>query len=487
MSYLEQLRANLRFEDSLDVLLVAILVYGAITWIRRSRSRFVMVGVAVLAGLYFVARALTLHLTLAVFHGAVTVALLAVVVIFQEDLRRAFERIAVTRGPLRRASRGAGSLVVDTVVEAVRTMAEGRTGALLVFKGKEPLDRHITGGVPLHGTISPQLLYSIFDTSSPGHDGAVLVVEGMASRFGVHLPLSTALRGGERFGTRHTAALGLAERSDALVVVVSEERGEISVARDGALEVVTPAELRKKLAAFLAGLGGAKTKGWLRRALTESLGTKALSVALAVAAWIVVVGQESQVVSRTFDVPVVLAGVREGWYMEEPRPGSTRVTVSGPSRAFRGVDETDLAIRLDVSDAASGSQRMAVRHADVQVPAGLQVTGVEPRFVTVVAHETVTRELPVKVATRGRPPRPYRVRSIRVEPSTIPVVVRREDASRITEVPTDTVDLTSLREPTTLTSRVVVPRGADLAPSTPTEVQVTVDVGRPGSPPPEAN
>jgi diadenylate cyclase len=321
-----KLLQQLRLADVLDVLVMSVLIYAAISWLRGAQSRFVVRGIGGLVALYFVARLLGMQLTLFVFQAVLTVAVVALVIIFQEDIRRGFERIAVRA---RLGARKAGApeeTTVRTVVRAVARLAAERTGALIVFKGREPLERHLSGGVLLHGRLSDQLLYSIFDTSSPGHDGAVVIDAGLVERFGVHLPLSTDPDGQGR-GTRHAAALGLAERSDAFVIVVSEERGRISVAHAGSLRELSPTQVQEQLRDFVrqTTAGGLRARsGSLRR-----FGLKVLSVALAVVAWVVITRVQAETLERTLTVPVTYRNVPDAWMLEEPDPPSVRVTLTG--------------------------------------------------------------------------------------------------------------------------------------------------------------
>jgi uncharacterized protein (TIGR00159 family) len=234
-AYLDAAWSSARIADAVDVVVVAVIVYFGIIWFQRSRSRLVMSGLGTLAVLYFAAGLLEMHLTLALFQAGLTVAVVALVVIFQEEIRRAFERVALASRFRAESVPAVLDAAVDTVVEAAASFANSRTGALIVFRGREPLERHLERGVVLNGQISLSLLHSIFDASSEGHDGALIIENGLATRFGVHLPLAAEAKSQQRSGTRHSAALGLTERSDALVVVVSEERGVISVAEDGVL------------------------------------------------------------------------------------------------------------------------------------------------------------------------------------------------------------------------------------------------------------
>jgi len=221
--------------DLVDIATVGVLLFLAIRFVRRTRGRRALTGLTLLGGVYLLARALDLQLTASLFQGFFAVLVLVFVVVFQEDLRRLFEQLGSLR---RRGSRDRrGVDVSDVIVRAVARLAATRTGALIVLPQREPIESHVEGGIPIDGRLSEPLLLSIFDASSPGHDGAVVLRGAWIERFAVHLPLSVNRAALGPGGTRHAAALGISERCDAICVVVSEERGTVSVARDGALRV----------------------------------------------------------------------------------------------------------------------------------------------------------------------------------------------------------------------------------------------------------
>lgn len=248
----EELTRNVRIADLLDIGIISVFVYSAIVWFKRTTSRSVVIGVLLLTGIYLLARTFDLYLTSLLFQAFFAVLLMAMVVVFQEEIRRAFERIALW-GSFRDRRRFAALPGVDALLEGVSTLASNRTGALIVIRGREPLDRHVEGGIPLFGRVSKPLLYSIFDPHSPGHDGAVLIEGDRISKFGAHLPLSKNLAQIGTLGTRHSAALGMSECSDAFVIAVSEERGTIHVAENGRMEALhSVAELKDRLERFYA-------------------------------------------------------------------------------------------------------------------------------------------------------------------------------------------------------------------------------------------
>ncbi len=224
----------LRWVDLLDIGIVASLVYAVILWLRRSQASLVALGLALLCGVYLAARLLDLQLTTLAFQSLFAVSILVGVIIFQEEIRQAFEEFAGwALGRQREAQPRLDTR--EILVEWIFELARQRRGALIVLRGRHLLDRHLQGGTELDGRLSGALLASLFDPHSAGHDGAVIVDNRRVTRFGVHLPLARKAQVAVGLGTRHRAALGLVERTDALALVVSEERGEISAARNGQL------------------------------------------------------------------------------------------------------------------------------------------------------------------------------------------------------------------------------------------------------------
>ena len=274
-----------RIADLFDVLIISFFIYSVIVWFRKTASRSVVIGILLLTAVYFLARILDLYLTLILFQTFFAVFLVALVVVFQEEIRRAFERVALW-GTFRDRRRFAALPGLDTLLEGISSLASNHTGALIVIRGREPLDRHVEGGIPLYGRISKPLLYSIFDPHSPGHDGAVLIEGDRISKFGAHLPLSKNTLEIGLLGTRHAAGLGMSECSDAFILILSEETGTISVAENGRMKPVRSiAELKSRLEQFYTDRFRQKMASGWRIVFQQDASVKVLSVLLAAAAW----------------------------------------------------------------------------------------------------------------------------------------------------------------------------------------------------------
>lgn len=370
---------NIALADVADILLVAVLLYTAITWVKTTRAAFVVRGIFILGAVYIIARELDLQLTAWIFQGFFAIFLIIIVVIFQEELRQIFERIAVwsltSKNPV-----GLRSEAVDVLVRTLADLAKDRVGALIVVRGDDPLERHIVGGIPLDGKLSEPLLKSIFDPHSPGHDGAVVVETDRISRFTAHLPLSKNFQQLSQVGTRHSAALGLAELTDALCLVVSEERGQISVARNGRLSEV---DNLQELGALIQGFLQEKYPSQDRRKipiqfLRVNWVAKAASLALATGLWYVFV-PGSKIVEATYRIPVQLENVPSTLLVEGVQPPEVNVTLTGQRRAFYLFDPRNLKVTVDASLVELGRRTFNISEQNVRYPKkDLTLQGLSP-------------------------------------------------------------------------------------------------------------
>ena len=246
------LLANLSFAAVIDILLVSVSVYWVLLLIRGTTAMTVLRGtVAVLVGAFVLSRVLDLRVVNWLLRNSVTGLVIALAIIFQPEIRRALERLG--RTGLRRMSRREERLrAVDAVVRTTRQLAVQQRGALIVFERETGLLDVIDTGVPLDAELSVELLASVFTPNTPLHDGAAIVRRDRLVAAGCTLPLSEGSVPLE-WGMRHRAALGITERTDAVVVVVSEERREISVAVGGRmLAGLDEARLVRVLTSLLA-------------------------------------------------------------------------------------------------------------------------------------------------------------------------------------------------------------------------------------------
>jgi len=362
--------------DLVDITVVAVFVWLAIRFFRRTRARAALAGLALLGVVYFLARGFELRLTASLFQAFFAALLLVFVVVFQEDLRRLFEQLGTWRPGRTPVPEESGAL--DQLVRTVARLASSRTGALIVLPGQEPLDRHIEGGVALDGRMSEPLLLSLFDASSPGHDGAVLLRGSTIEKFSLHLPLSANHAEVGPGGTRHAAALGLSERCDAVCIVVSEERGTVSVTRDGTLRVLArPEDLVVELGAGFRRESAARP-WWRGRGGLDAI----MAIAGAAILWTVFI-PGSDVSEKVVSAPIEVANLPADLAIESVEPSEVNVTLRGLRRDLLLPERNEVSVVVDAYLARLGRRTFTISEQWVRKPASLSVVAFDPEKVRI--------------------------------------------------------------------------------------------------------
>src|SRR5688572_8597670 len=220
--------------DVADIVIVAFILYRVLLLVKGTRAMQMGIGLGLIFVVYQLAHRFGLVTLYSILDALLTYIVLLIVVVFQNDIRRALMRVG--RRPIFKTARTEHeNLVMEEVIKASSALAQKRIGALIVFERDAMLDEFIEQGTPLDSEVTKEVLYSIFIPSfeNPLHDGAVIVREGRIWQAGAFLPLTASPKLDRSLGTRHRAAIGISEETDAVVVVVSEERGSISLCFNG--------------------------------------------------------------------------------------------------------------------------------------------------------------------------------------------------------------------------------------------------------------
>ncbi len=476
-SFVDTLTLNVRAADVIDVLLISALLYALLAWMRHRVSRVVGFGIASVALVYALAHVLDLYLTSMVFQVGLTVIALAMVVVFQDDIRRLFERLrTLSLGEARSAK--VPSAALDTLVDAVGQLAARRIGALIVLPGREGVEVHLHGGVGADAALSVPLLMSIFHPKTAGHDGAVVVRDGRMERFAVHLPLSTHLGKLGRGGTRHAAALGLAERCDAFVIVVSEERGTVSVAREGQLiQLDAAAELRPLVEQFENAAPPVQRQRRWPRWVAHNLRLKLAAVGMASMLWLLF-AYRVETVQRTYEVPIEYRGLPSNWYLQDPKPISARVELSGSERAFDDVKPSQLKISVDLNHVQEGAQQVALTASEINVPTGVNVSDFEPHALRLKAHRLVKTQLPVRAHLQGNVAPGFKLDKIVTEPGRVEVQIPQYMQGYVNELPTEAINVNGLHQSTNVSTRLVASDQIRFAGKQPPKIKIHLEISK---------
>lgn len=249
LNFVDTYLANLyfpaiRWTDIVEVLIIAVLVYYILVWIKNTRAWSLLKGVVVILLFFVFAAIFNMTTILWIAKNVFTIAVTAIVVILQPELRRALEtlgrkNILASILPFETNKTQEGKISSKTITEIANAcveMSRARTGALIVIENEQVLDEYCSTGIDVDGIVTSQLLINIFEHNTPLHDGAVIVRGNRVMSATCYLPLSDNMNLGKELGTRHRAGVGISEVTDSITIIVSEETGKISVAYEGKLE-----------------------------------------------------------------------------------------------------------------------------------------------------------------------------------------------------------------------------------------------------------
>lgn len=410
--------SDLALSEILDLLLVTIVFYLLLRLIRRSRSAFLLRGALILGVLLFLVSVL---LPLPAFDWLVRMALVAMFVttpiIFQPEVRRLLERLGRSTGLAQAVRQTVTEQLISSIVRAVENMSDSQTGALIAIEGNELLHSVIETGVPIHGQVTSELLQAIFYPENPLHDGAVVLREDQVVAAGCVLPLTERFLGFQRrLGTRHRAALGMSETSRAMVIIVSEETGDVSVARDGVLQYqLDGATLRKQLFNFYVSdtltdpavplwrwITQAVHSIWRRPAIPtlnqvwSNLGLLLISLLLALVVWTFVLDQTN---------PARRALVEEIPLRVENVPPGTALITSPPNRVSAIIQTTGNILETLSTDSFQAVVSLkdlppGLHHPEVQVNSGspqVRILSVTPPALDLELAPIISRTMAVTI------------------------------------------------------------------------------------------
>ncbi len=230
--------SNVRFFDILDIVIIAFIIYKAVGFLRETRAGQLVKGIVFLLALYAFAIVFKLAVLRWVLSAVFGSAIVAIAIIFQPELRRLLERVGQTKLGYTGSAGDEREVVInaiDSICKAVGQMQKNKTGALIVFERKTQLGEIINTGTVIDAQVSTAMVNNIFYPKSPLHDGAVVIRDGRIYAAACILPLTPNTELSSQLGTRHRAAIGMTENSDAIVLVVSEETGTISIAFNGSI------------------------------------------------------------------------------------------------------------------------------------------------------------------------------------------------------------------------------------------------------------
>ena len=375
---------SLQFKDILDILFTAVLVYVLLWFLRKTKSLPAILGVIVLLIMYALSYWLNFSLTYKILQTLIGAFIVILAVIFQDEIKRFFYFIGSVS--LKRNNVVLTPQTIDSLIDTLFIMANYRIGALIVIPGKESIKPYVTGGINLDAQFSNPLILSLFDPHSPGHDGAVVLENNKVQKFAVYLPLSKDLIQLKNYGTRHRAGLGMSEKTDALSLIVSEEKGTVSVAQDRILKIThNKEELALIINKFLRSLhqeSRSQSFGQFWRSLRGNLLFAGLSFIFAASVWLIISYPNLGIIQKNFILPIEFTNIDTKVVVENVKPLEVIATFSGRNQDFKLLDPSLLKITMDITEMTEPDKyTITLNKSNLKYPSSLSLISLDPTKV----------------------------------------------------------------------------------------------------------
>lgn len=403
MNNLLSFLGGIRWQDIVDVILNSYILFRLYVLFRGTNVIRVLAGIALVWVFQRIAATLGLIVTSWAMQGIIAGAALIIIIVFRNEIRNVLQAKNL-RALLWGFPQHNTLTPIGGIVAGVYELARSRTGALIVLPGKDDLEEMIQGGVSWQGLVSKTMLCSIFFNGNPVHDGAILIEGDRISRVGCILPLSPRDDLPQFFGTRHRAAIGLAEKTDALVIVVSEERGEVVVAKNGNIEPIRDnLVLSRRIGEHL----GVSSDG--RHTVNDrNLRVRRLELPLAAAVCILFMAgiwfsfAKGMETLTSIEVPLEYTNRDSRMQILSASVNTIRLYLSGSNTLLSSLRPDQVKAKLDLGNAVNGENTIIIGANNVTIPPGVRLSRIEPSEVKVVLDVPISKSLPIQVDWVGR-------------------------------------------------------------------------------------
>jgi diadenylate cyclase len=433
---------GIRWQDIVDILLNSYIIFRLYALFKGTTTFRVLLGIVFLWFFQRTAFALGLVITSWAIQGILAAGALIVIIVFRNEIRSVFQAANLKSIFWGTPGKVMGT-PVDIIVDSVFALARRKIGALIVIPGNDNIDEFLQNGIQWQGTLSKEMLISIFWPDNPVHDGAAIIRGNRVLKVGVILPLTERNDLPSYFGTRHRAAGGMAERSDAFVLLVSEERGEVVFAQNDRIRGVRDPEFLKKVLFSHLGMPALKKEEekYQRR---DMIFAAALSVLFITGVWFSITRGSD--ILTAMEVPVEYVKSDAETEIVETSVNNVRLHLSGSSFLIKSIRPEQVRVRLNIKDNNMGKTIMPIHLEDVSLPPGIMLNRIEPPEVEVTLAKPTMKNLPVQVDWDGRLPDDLILSEVRVTPKSVNVTGKSNVLKNLSTVYTEKLLLDDIRE-----------------------------------------
>ena len=461
---------SLRWQDIVDISLVSYILFRFYVLFRGTNAFRVLIGMTILWFFQQIAVSMGLIVTSWVVQGVVTLGAFIIIVIFRNEIRT----VLLARNLKFIFWGGASKKVISTIeiiVQSILEMARRNCGAMIVLPGKEDLEEMIQKGIPWEGEISKEMILSIFWPDNPVHDGAAIVQGDQITQVSAILPLSRRDDLPSYYGTRHRAALGLAEATDALIIAVSEERGDVMVAQNSQMKVVKQRRRLEQILQQHMGTAAKKSRESIKERLTVVIAAL-FSIIFVTGVWFSV--SKGVDTLATLEIPVVYMNRDPAMEIVKTSGNTVSLELEGSGALIKSIKPDQIQVKLDLSKSKVGPNPFTITRESISLPPGIILKGVTPPVVDVDLDVLIKKELPVQIDWVGKLPDQFILSDVTIEPKTVEIIGGKRMLEKLSTIYTGKVPLNNLEDKGTITVNLALnPASLKIAPDSKENVTIT--------------
>ena len=461
---------SLRWQDIIDISLVSYILFRFYVLFRGTNAFRVLIGMTILWFFQQIAVSMGLIVTSWVVQGVVTLGAFIIIVIFRNEIRT----VLLARNLKFIFWGGASKKVISTIeiiVQSVLEMARRNCGAMIVLPGKEDLEEMIQKGIPWEGEISKEMILSIFWPDNPVHDGAAIVQGDQITQVSAILPLSRRDDLPSYYGTRHRAALGLAEATDALIIAVSEERGDVVVAQNSQMKVVKQRRRLEQILQQHMGTAAKKSRESIKERLTVVIAAL-FSIIFVTGVWFSV--SKGVDTLATLEIPVVYMNRDPAMEIVKTSGNTVSLELEGSGALIKSIKPDQIQVKLDLSKSKVGPNPFTITRESISLPPGIILKRVTPPVVDVDLDVLIKKELPVQIDWVGKLPDQFILSNVTIEPKTVEIIGGKRMLEKLSTIYTGKVPLNNLEDKGAITVNLALnPASLKIAPGSKEKVTIT--------------
>jgi diadenylate cyclase len=382
MSQFFYLINNLYLKDILDILLLAGIIFLINLIIIKARTFRLIIGIIILVILDLISDWMNLVLTKALFQTLLPLSFIILAFVFQKEIKMFLEQFVIII-PRRKKYTHKEEKIIENIMTAIKYLSESKIGSIIVFEKVNSLESLIEGGKKLNSEISAELLISIFSKNSPLHDGALIIKDDKIKYASVHLPLAENYQFDIKAGTRHRAGLGITQFSDALSIIISEENGNISIAKNNKINYnVSGKEILRELQDYYQ-TNTKNTKIFTKtfKNIYQYIAVFALSLIISFSFWILVNYNKFKI-QKTIEVPIEFKNLKDNLSLIDPSANKIKISLSGYDFDIKTLNESQIKATIDLSDAEEGRYSINIDTKKItNIRPNIEIVQIEPNTI----------------------------------------------------------------------------------------------------------